>query len=345
MGNNTAPTETVSTLLSIPLYSSLTTLALEQGRIAVGTVVATMAPFAFYQAVQALPVNGQYATLSTASATYGAGVTYWVQLQGFSPSQQATPNTARAVASVTTIGTAAFHAYTGTGTGTLTSSANQAFPAQDGVTVVAGDQIFVPAGLTGVTAVDSGPWVLVNAGSASTPWVLSRPWWFFTGNKLGFGATVVIGPEGSVYNNTVWKATAGPTTVIDTTDCSFYCKQITFQVTLVAGVQILGTTSAATNQPTPAANFPLTGVTSGHFGIPIDIASATQSQVFANIATKGGTVTTTVCYQSGATAAQSLPFTPGYARTSVAELLATISIGVQNTSDTSTLNVTIINQV
>lgn len=324
----------------IPVYPTSASLAADQYNFVPGQLAVIQSTGTIVVASQQLPAGG-YVTTSTG---LNGLVTYWAATLN-SGAYGGPPDTCRAVCSATTVGVAPFHAYSGSGTGTLTSTANQAFPAQDGVAVGAGDTVFIMAGLTGVTAVDTGPWVIVNAGSGSAKWVLQRPYWFSTGSVCPIGMQIHIGPEGSVYNGTTWVATAAQGTVIDTTDCAFYCRSITFQVTLVAGVQILGTSSAATNQPTPAADFPLTGSTAGHFGIPIDILSATQSDVVCVLATKGGTITTTVGYAAGATAAQSALCTAGYARTSIVEILSVVSVAVQNSSDTSTVQVQISNPV
>src|SRR5882672_9402921 len=64
-------------------------------------------------------------------------------------------------------------AYTGTGTATLTETSNGAWAAQDGVTNVVGDTVFIPATTTNLTgALDCGPWLISSLGSAGSQWVL-----------------------------------------------------------------------------------------------------------------------------------------------------------------------------
>lgn len=88
------------------------------------------------------------------------------------------PMTARAVAT-------SIAAYGGTTTGTLTANANGAIGAQDGVTLAAGDVVFLPEGIANLSAAsDAGPYVVANTGSASTKFVLTRPAWWSTGAQI-----------------------------------------------------------------------------------------------------------------------------------------------------------------
>lgn len=305
------------------VYSTLAQLALETGTIPTGMVVGVESTNALYMATQSPPVDPTGITTSTSAANQQPPnqVTYWLPIQpgtGEPGAYQSTPNTARALAT-------SLAAYTGSGTGTLTASANGAIGTQDGVTLVAGDQLFIPAGLTNVTARDAGPWAVVSAGGASALYVLKRPAWFYTGNKVGFGATVQLGPEGGVFNNTLWRATAAPSTVIDTTDCAWYVSEFTFQVTLAAGTRAL------------AAGQPLTAN-----ACPVGIFSATQSNFVVDLAVPGGTLTTTVGY-GPANASSSAIATPGYSGTATFSVFALAAGQTTQTGDTSKVNVTIKN--
>jgi hypothetical protein len=309
----------------INVYPTLAALALEQGVIQAGAIVAVQNPvFTLYQAASQIPANGQYGTSSTSSTQYSNGglVTYWIQVTSGSvqsnPAQ--TPMTARAAA-------LSLAAYNGTGTGTLTATTNGALGSVDGVSVVVGDQIFIPAGLTNVTAVDSGPWVVENLGATAAKYVLVRPSWWFTGNKWTAGQRISVGGEGALYGNTIWRATAA-SGVIDTTDSAFYVERLTFQRKLVAG-----TLALAAGQPTLAA-------TSATF--PAGIYSATKSNILCSLAIASGTLTGTVSYGPNNSSATVFA-TVGYSGTAAAAVFALATAQATQTSDTSTLNVTLIN--
>lgn len=305
------PNEQVFGPTGVASYASLATLAKEQARITVGTIVACEEPFMLFQAVETQPA--QYSALSTASAVYGGGVTYWVPLGGLATGQQ-TPFTARAAS-------LAIAAYDGSGTGTLTGHANGALAAQDGVSLVVGDQLLLQAGVTNVSAVDSGPFVVVSLGSATTKYVLTRPAWFLTGNLVNPDTEVAIGPEGTVYANSTFKATAVASTVIDTTDPGFYVERLGFAITLVAGVDALTAGQG--------------GVGSGHF--PAGVYNASTSSIQASVLAFGGTQASTVSF--------GVPAAPiaGYIGTSAATLLAFQAGMTAATGDTSTLVIELVN--
>src|SRR5262249_6780178 len=90
-------------------------------------------------------------------------------------------------------GAASIQAYGGTGTGALTESANGALAAQDGLTIAVGDILFLPHGLTNVTAADVGPWVVTGLGGASSKWTLVRPSWWPHGSAIPLVAIINIG--------------------------------------------------------------------------------------------------------------------------------------------------------
>lgn len=335
------------------VYSSTTALSLESRLPPVGSVAFVQSnPPTQYQAFLSAPVGGQTFTTSTVPAVLNAvGTTvqaaqtvYWVPFNGSTGAQSAS-FVARAV--VMKIG-----AYAGTGTGTLTASVVGAvgnangLQLVDSVTPVVGDQIFIPAGLTHVTAVDSGPWTVVVVGSASAKYVLTRPWWWFTGNTWTSGQTIKIGGEGAIYANTAWVATAAAG-VIDTTDSAFYCKEITFQVTI--GGTGTGYQTLSANQPSVIANYPLTAGTASASACPIGLMANAGSGVapaqtvqclwsMAAVGTGGGAPTGAIAY------GPLVPPTAGYVGTASIIINSIKTLMVVNTNaDTSTVNITLRN--
>lgn len=303
---------------TINVYPTLAALGLEQGLVQNGQLAAVQSPiFTLYQANTAIPGNGQYSVASTSSSQLsgGGGTTYWIQIASgdiYNANFQQMPFTARAV--VTSL-----PAYTGTGTGTLTGPANTALGTQDGVSTLAvGDQIFLQGGTTNLTAVDSGPWVILALGSGTSQYVLKRPAWFFTGNKFTSGLIVNIGGEGTVFGNTEWKSTSASGT-IDTNDAKFYVGRINLQRALSAGVGAMAAGQA-------------TGT-----NMPVGILSASISTVTATVVSLAGTYTTTVSYGTRTA------LTPGYLGTSTATVYANAAGFTTDATDTSTLNICIVN--
>lgn len=91
-------------------------------------------------------------------------------------------------------------AYTGSGTGTLTETVNGAWAAQDGITNVVNDIVFIPEGTANLTAAkDAGPWQISSLGAAGAKWVLIRPDWWQNGAAIVQGIFIVIGGEGTVW--------------------------------------------------------------------------------------------------------------------------------------------------
>ena len=213
-------------------------------------------------------------------------------------------------------------AYTGTGTGVLTASANGTTlsVAQDtNVTLAVGDTVFVPEGITNISAnSDAGPYVVTALGGASAEWVLTRPTWWAKGATAQIGQVIEIGGEGAKWGGTQWKAFgAEGSLVVDTNDPGFYPGRVTTKVTLASGT------------------FALTG---------IPIYSATATGVTATrIGLNGSTVTSTIMYAvvAGPTA--------GFVSTGASSTAATVTIdavvaaGTVNAADNSFLLVTITN--
>ena len=157
-------------------------------------------------------------------------------------------------------------AYTGSGTGTLTASANGAWPAQDGVTNAVGDVVFIPAQTTNlVGALDSGPWQIANLGGAGAKYVLQRPDWFVTGGTVVQGLDVVIGGEGTAGAGNTWRSFATPGQTIGTNDPVFYPRVQKVN----SGAMVAGVMPAITSlfvRPTAEFN-PLPGAPAGTQGI------------------------------------------------------------------------------
>lgn len=128
--------------------------------------------------------------------------------------QSSTAFTARAVAT-------SIQAYSNTGTGLITETSNGALATQDGVSTLAvNDVIFFPHGLSNVQNADVGPWQIVSLGGASAKWQLRRPDWWVHGTAIPLVAIIRIGPEGTAWPMSTWRATT--TGTIDTTDPLFY---------------------------------------------------------------------------------------------------------------------------
>lgn len=203
-------------------------------------------------------------------------------------------------------------AYTGTGTQTITETANGAWATQDGVaTGAVGDVVFIQAGTTNlVGALDSGPWLITSLGSAGTKWVLTRPDWWTNGSTMPNGAVIDMGGEGTLWAGTAWKSFAAVgSAVVGTNDPAFYVGRVTQQVTLVGGSATI-------------AN--------------VGIKSASKVVVPCTLGT-ANTATGTVGY--GPIAA----ITPGYIGTVTFTAKAYVANMTINATDVSTINVCVIN--
>ncbi len=204
-------------------------------------------------------------------------------------------------------------AYTGSGTGVITASANAAFGAQDGVSTLAvGDVVLLPAGTTNISAAkDAGPWQITNLGSGSVAWVLTRPDWWATASTLPLAASVELDGEGTLFGGTTWRSFAAKGQVVDTNDPVLYPRQVTQSVALVSSAKTI------TNVP---------------------VYSATRSNIVCSLSAVGGTTTNTVGYGTIVTA------TPGAIGTATFTVNALAAGMTKNgTSDTSTILVTVFN--
>lgn len=213
------------------------------------------------------------------------------------------PTQFKARAVVTTL-----QAYGGTGTGTLTESANGAISAADGVTLAVGDIVFIQEGTTNLTAAkDAGPWQVVALGDGSNKWSLIRPSWWTHGAAVIQGVTIELGGEGTAYAGTSWKSFAGTGKLVGTDAPVFWPKAVQGSTALVGGT----------------------------FTISAPVRSTTKTAVsLARIAT-GGTVTSTIRYCPTSAGANGL--TAGVIGVGQVVVQATVAAGTIANTDTSTL--------
>jgi hypothetical protein len=223
----------------------------------------------------------------------------------------AQPNRARNV--VTSLA-----AYAGTGTATLTASANGAWATQDGITNAVGDTVFAMPGTTNLSAAaDSGPWTIVSLGASGAKWVLTRPSWFAQGSLIVQGLTIVIGGEAtSTWGNNEFRATCGQSKVVGTNDPAFYPKTYRKTVTLAAGTYTVG---------------------AGGGGEALALLSTTTSSVQLAMNTGAGTLGTN---KLGAPVASRVA---GYSGTAAVVVNSYIDAGTVASSDTSTVDVLVTN--
>ena len=203
----------------------------------------------------------------------------------------------------------------GTTTGVLTATATGAIGAQDGITLVAGDVVFIQEGTTNLTAAaDAGPWVVTNPGAVGVKYVLTRPDWWAHGGIMPLGQTIVIGGEGTgvtpAFAGTTWKTFEAKGTVIDTTAPTFWPQEMLRAVTLVAG-----TAAAITNMPVRSAT--------------LTVISFTRTTI--------NTATATIQYGVVPVA------TPGVTGTASIVPMAQVGAGTINNLDISTLNMSVVN--
>ncbi len=116
--------------------------------------------------------------------------------------------------------TTALAACTAAGTGagkTLTANANGALTV-DSVAVVAGNSVLVK---NQATTQDNGPYLVTVAGTAGTPFVLTRRSdWDGTDPEVNYGDLFQI-TEGTTNTDTYWMCTTADTITIDTTAITF----------------------------------------------------------------------------------------------------------------------------
>lgn len=101
----------------------------------------------------------------------------------------------------------------------LTASANGAFPQVDGVTIAVGERILVKDE-GGGTSLENGLYVLNDAGSAGTPWVLARAADADASAEVTPGLTV-SSEEGGTNADQRWILTTNGPIVLNTTALTF----------------------------------------------------------------------------------------------------------------------------
>jgi hypothetical protein len=207
-------------------------------------------------------------------------------------------------------------AYTGSTTGVLTASGNGVIAAQNGVTPAAGDVVWLAKGATHITAAsDAGPYVVTNPGAAGAPFVLTRPWWWATGQAILPGQPVLIGGEDTLFGGSRFKCFCAKGAIIDTNDPAAYPDQVTVPVTLATG------TATVT-------------------GVPL--RSATKSQVVARLTSGGTPDVATVGFETLARTAGEVS-TGGSATAASLTVDAVLAGLTINASDASHVLVTIFN--
>lgn len=202
-------------------------------------------------------------------------------------------------------------ANTGTTTGTLTVTATGALGAQDGVTLVAGDLLFIQEGTANVAAADAGPWVVSVIGTTGVSAVLVRPPWWTHGGPIVPGDVIEIGGEGTGTNptlaGTTWKSFVAKAQVIDANAPVFWPRSVSCGVTLASG------TLAAARTTIPVRAHLTTG-----FNISSDPATAPHA--------------TTRLWRVSA-------LTVGVTGTSSVQIVAESAPGTTNTSDVGQYNI------
>jgi hypothetical protein len=184
----------------------------------------------------------------------------------------------------------------------------------DGMTYVAGDRVLL-VGQT--TAAQCGLYVVGTVASTTAP--LTRAPEMPTGFALPLGSIVEVGPGGTFYGNSTWKATATTTggPVIGTNDPQFYPRVYKQTVNLASGTYTIGFGSTANPDE------------------PLFLLSGAVVQMGHN--TTGGTLGTA---KYGAPSASRVT---GKAGTAVVVINSLVDAGTVQSADTSTVDVLIIN--
>lgn len=185
--------------------------------------------------------------------------------------------------------------------------------AQNGVTYIKGDRVLL-AGQT--TAADNGIYVVGTVAAGTAP--LARAADMPAGMALPNGSIVTVA-EGTFYANSNWKSTATTTggAVIGTNDPAFYPKTYKQTVTLAAGTYTIGFGSTATPDE------------------PLYLLSGAVIQCTRN--TAGGTLGTDGYNAPSASRVTGIP------GTAVAIINSQNDAGTLGSSDTSTVDVLVIN--
>jgi hypothetical protein len=184
----------------------------------------------------------------------------------------------------------------------------------NGITYVAGDRILLAAQSTGA---QNGVYVVgtVDAGAAPLTRAADMP----TGYALPVGTVIEVGPEGTEYASSSWKATATTAggAVIGTNDPLFYPRVFKKTVTLAAGTYTIGAGG-------------------GSESLFLKSTTASMINISRNIA--AGTLTGTVMY-----VAPVANRTAGIAGTAAVVVRSAVEAGTIQNQDESTLDVLITN--
>lgn len=122
-------------------------------------------------------------------------------------------------ATCTAATTAALPANTRSGN-TLTATGNGALAAQDGVTLTAGETLLVKNEGGGASHAHNGPYVVTDAGSGSTPWILDRHPQTDESSEVYDGMIIVVEQGTTLAGHMFQQVIAGPFT-INTTALEF----------------------------------------------------------------------------------------------------------------------------
>lgn len=162
-------------------------------------------------------------------------------------------------------------AYTQAGAGegaTLTASANGAFPAQDGVTLVADDRVLVcdPAGTSDA---DHGIYTLSTVGDGATSWVLTRATDADADAEVTAGTYVFVS-EGTTYGDSAWVISTNDPITVDTTTITFVQFSGLGQITAGNGLQASGNELSVEADATTGGD--VVAVSVGANGVGFDIS-------------------------------------------------------------------------
>ena len=182
----------------------------------------------------------------------------------------------------------------------------------DGITYVQGDVVLL---VQQATKSQNGLYVVGPVASGSAP--LTRAVDFATGTvfEASNRPVVELGPEGTLFGNTLWKMTTSGTVTVDTTNHDWYPRQVTQSVSLTTGFV------TKTNVPILS-----TTTTAGVF-MPTNFSGAGS----------------TVSYRNGVFASGGAATAAGITGTGSISVTALVAAGTFNTSDVSTGSLTIIN--
>jgi hypothetical protein len=179
----------------------------------------------------------------------------------------------------------------------------------DGVTYVAGDVVLFT---NQTTTAENGPWVV---GTVATTAPLTRPTWWATGATIPNGVVIEVS-EGTIFNNSSWKATCTGAKVVGTTnhDPLFYPRVVKGTLTLASGTKTLGATEG------------------------LFLLSTTTSPVTGGFNTAGGTVTSTVGWRAAVASR-----TAGKSGTAAVIIIAIVAAGTIDSANNSTFDYCITN--